>query len=520
MCGANVDSVATECPSCGEPFSSTNNGGPAVKPAASPSPEKNEVPDNWREEWIDKPFRDMSPEALMKQPPHVLKGVSEGDSRKMAAAFNIKTVEDFAKLDYAAWAQELVSLKETPSAYQKSDFEHKIDKEFEDMELDQLLQASTHALQGVSEDDAKKLVKAFNTKTVEQLGSLKYIAWARQISEMVEPTGLDGKGELTVEETEEIEEIPVTEEEEKKDDKISSVGCPVCGSKEFTVESGDMVSCAECGNVYIKKEFEGVPQQSWKWKFWVGFVFVVIGDIGVALGSYVHNIYRWSPLGDLYLGYGWIDQLVGILGIVIFILGLILFAWSFKRDREVQCPSCKVFIREAELTPFEEEKKDEETLPEDGIVSAVEEIEMTECPNCGAKVSIYEEKCPECDTEFEKEVPSEAAEEGEEAPLEEEPAAAPEKVKSASELDEEKMVLESLELLDEEITETPPKTEENGVNELKELEAEFELALLEEDTTKSTEINCPECGMIIEPSNGTCPICGSDVSKAIKKNGE
>lgn len=330
----------------------------------------------------------------------------------------------------------------------------------------------------------------------------------------------EGEGELTIEETEEVEEEgPITEEEEKKDDKIPSAGCPVCGSKEFTVESGDMVSCTECGNVYIKKEFEGVPQQSWKWKFWVGFVFVVIGDIGVALGSYVHNIYRWSPLGELYLGYGWIDQLVGIIGIVIFILGLVLFAWSFKRDREIQCPSCKVFIREAELQPYEEENKEEE-IPEVGVVSAVEEIEMAECPNCGAKVSIYEEKCPECNTQFEKEL-GEATEEGEEAPAEEEPAAkAPEKVKSGSELDEEQMVLESLELLDEDITETPPKTDESGMQELKELEAEFELALLEEPTTESKEINCPECGMLIESGTGTCPICGSDISKEIKKNGE
>ena len=156
-------------------------------------------------------------------------------------------------------------------------------------------------------------------------------------------------------------------------------GCPICGSGSFTVESGDLVSCGDCGNVYIRKEYGGA-EQSWKWKFWVGLVFIVVGDIGIALGSYVHNVLEWSPLGSMYLGYGFLDQLVGIVGIVLFVVGLILFAWSFKREREVQCPSCKVIVLEEQLTEAEEEEED--IIPEElAVESALEEIDSKPFPN-------------------------------------------------------------------------------------------------------------------------------------------
>ena len=181
----------------------------------------------------------------------------------------------------------------------------------------------------------------------------------------------------------------------------ASDGCPLCGSKSYTKESGDLVSCSGCGNVYVKKDFE--PEgQNWKWKFWIGLVFILVGNVGVALGSYIHNVFRWSPLGRMYLGYGWLDQMVGVVGIVIFILGLILFAWSFKREREVQCPSCKVIIRESQFDIYEPEEEEEELPKEVAVKSALDEIgEMVECPSCGASVSMFDTSCPSCGTLFE-----------------------------------------------------------------------------------------------------------------------
>jgi len=302
---------------------------------------------------------------------------------------------------------------------------------------------------------------------------------------------------------------------------VPSEGCPICGSVLYSIESGDLVSCDDCGNVYTKKEYAGPPKQNWKIKFWLGLIFIIVGDLVVALGSYIHNVARWSPLGEMYLGYGWMDQMVGIIGIVLFLLGLILFSWSFKRDREVECPSCKIVITEGELLPIPEEDEEEAEPEPEAIETAMEEIgDVGECPNCGEQVSIFDEMCPNCETpleitqeveEFEEEIIEEMPPEAEEAPLPEEPVAEGEPAEpeyvSGSELDETQMVLESLELIEEEVDEV----DEDGLRALEELEAEFEISSLDEAAGSKEETTCPECGMIIENGSKNCPICGIEL---------
>ncbi|KYK26211.1 MAG: hypothetical protein AYK23_03225 [Candidatus Proteinoplasmatales archaeon SG8-5] len=313
------------------------------------------------------------------------------------------------------------------------------------------------------------------------------------------------EGELEITEEFEEETTELGDEEAPEPAMVSSEGCPICGSKLFTVESGDLVSCDDCGNVYIKKEELLPPEQNWKLKFWVGLIFIIIGDIGVALGSYVHNVYRWSPLGDLYLGYGWLDQAVGIVGVIIFILGLLLFAWSFKRDRLVTCPSCKVVIRELELLPYEEEEEPEQEAED--IETAVEEIgEIGECPHCGAQVSVFDEVCANCDSPLGQTEEFEVTEELTEEVSEEEPEVEPEGPVDASELDETDIIMESLEYLEEEVQaeEEIPEENDEGLKALREIEEEFG------DTEE--EATCPECGMLIEPGAPNCPICGADLT--------
>jgi len=295
--------------------------------------------------------------------------------------------------------------------------------------------------------------------------------------------------------------------------KDISKGCPVCGNSEYTVESGNLVACNECGNVYVRPQYEEKPQ-SWKWKFWVGLVFILFGNVGVALGSYVHNVVQWSPLGALYLGYGWIDQAVGILGIVIFILGLILFAWSFKREREVTCPSCKVTVREGDLTIYIPEETEE--VPESAAIeSALEEIgEMAECPTCGVAVSIFDTTCPNCGEVFDLKIqePSETPEQPPEAPEQppEEPSE-PGKLLKGSEIDQDEIIMDSLEL------ETP----ENGLNgdsleALSELESAFDASV----EKNQGGVTCSTCGARVGQGIDTCPGCGAAIPVKRKKGGE
>lgn len=53
-----------------------------------------------------------------------------------------------------------------------------LDKQYEQMDFDQLVDAPVDALAGVSAADAEALKKAFNVKTVGDLGRNKYIVAA------------------------------------------------------------------------------------------------------------------------------------------------------------------------------------------------------------------------------------------------------------------------------------------------------------------------------------------------------
>lgn len=307
--------------------------------------------------------------------------------------------------------------------------------------------------------------------------------------------------EVPPEEAGESEEPPEETNDVTSPEDISET-CPLCGGNRYSPESGDLVSCLDCGNVYTKQFPAGGTENSWKWKFWIGLVFILIGDFGFALASYLHNVYRWSPLGDLYLGYGWMDSLLGAVGVIIFIIGLILFAWSFKRERVVQCPNCKVHMLESDLLPPPEDEEDEVTL--EGVIEDLEE-EVLECPNCGASTGIFDKECPSCGVPFEvvedvvemdehAEVFTEDDVQLSDGPVIEESVV-------GEELIEEQVIMESLEYKEEQ-----DEIEDNGTMALlDEMESELEL-----DEDGHTE--CPGCGTIIDGNDPECPICGEQIN--------
>ena len=56
-----------------------------------------------------------------------------------------------------------------------------LDKAYENMSLDQILDAPVAALAGVSEGDAEKLAAAFGINTVRDLGTNKYFTLAQAL---------------------------------------------------------------------------------------------------------------------------------------------------------------------------------------------------------------------------------------------------------------------------------------------------------------------------------------------------
>ena len=63
-----------------------------------------------------------------------------------------------------------------------ADLAQLLDKDWEDKSLTEILKAPVSALQGVSESDADLLQKAFNIKTVGDLGKNKHFRAAQALS--------------------------------------------------------------------------------------------------------------------------------------------------------------------------------------------------------------------------------------------------------------------------------------------------------------------------------------------------
>jgi hypothetical protein len=66
------------------------------------------------------------------------------------------------------------------------DINNVLDKAYEKKTLKELVDSPVSALQGVSEEDGKKLKEAFNVKTIKDLAKLKYVRWAQAIVTLAE----------------------------------------------------------------------------------------------------------------------------------------------------------------------------------------------------------------------------------------------------------------------------------------------------------------------------------------------
>ena len=61
-----------------------------------------------------------------------------------------------------------------------------VDKKYEKMSLKEIAKAPVTAIQGISDNDAELLRRAFNVKTVYDLAKLKYVRWAQAICLLAE----------------------------------------------------------------------------------------------------------------------------------------------------------------------------------------------------------------------------------------------------------------------------------------------------------------------------------------------
>lgn len=122
---------------------------------------------------VDKPYENMSPKELMKQPVNAISGISEEDAKLLSKAFKIKTIEDLACNPYVYVAQSLVNLSKMAT---KS-----LDKKYKPEKFKKLGNLPINAIKGVTKEDAKLLYKAFKIKTIKQFATNKYIGIAQNL---------------------------------------------------------------------------------------------------------------------------------------------------------------------------------------------------------------------------------------------------------------------------------------------------------------------------------------------------
>jgi len=64
------------------------------------------------DKFVVKKYEGLTLKEIAGSPVDAIAGVSEGDAKLLKEAFNVKTVEDFAKLKYVRWAQAICTLAE------------------------------------------------------------------------------------------------------------------------------------------------------------------------------------------------------------------------------------------------------------------------------------------------------------------------------------------------------------------------------------------------------------------------
>lgn len=122
---------------------------------------------------VDKPYENMSPKEIIKQPVSAISGISEEDAKLLSKAFKIKTVEDLACNPYVYVAQSLMNLSKMAV---KS-----LEKKYKPEKFKKFGNLSIEAIKGISKEDAKLLYKAFKIKTIKQFATNKYIGIAQNL---------------------------------------------------------------------------------------------------------------------------------------------------------------------------------------------------------------------------------------------------------------------------------------------------------------------------------------------------
>lgn len=116
--------------------------------------------------------------------------------------------------------------------------------------------------------------------------------------------------------------------------------CPSCGSPVAL----DAPECPRCGELFAEETLE-VPAEPEakaekrvglreKLLFYLGVALILLGGPGIALGSWLHDVFRIS-VGeyDAFEAFGQVNRLVAAVGLIVLILGIVFLILSLRLSR-------------------------------------------------------------------------------------------------------------------------------------------------------------------------------------------
>ena len=116
--------------------------------------------------------------------------------------------------------------------------------------------------------------------------------------------------------------------------------CPSCGSAVAL----DAPECPQCGELFAEEVVEMPAEAAVKPEkrvglrekllFYLGVALILLGGPGIALGSWLHDVFRIS-VGeyDAFEAFGQVNRLVAAVGLIVLILGIVFLILSLRLSR-------------------------------------------------------------------------------------------------------------------------------------------------------------------------------------------
>ncbi len=123
-------------------------------------------------------------DVVANAPVHAMQGISNKKTKIIEAKLNIHTIKDLAEYKYGIIAHKICRFEKTPDEYNPIEYESNFTAQYKDKSLKQILRSPVTAFRGLGKAEASALSDALGVKNIKNLGSQKYIVWARDIIDL------------------------------------------------------------------------------------------------------------------------------------------------------------------------------------------------------------------------------------------------------------------------------------------------------------------------------------------------